>query len=125
MENAHIKTHTVLDTLLSAVSAAVCAAMLCAAAAYVLLDAPKHGAAICLAGVAAALLGYALRALGMAGAGHFAMTGYALLLGGWALGVRYVVCPHCGGSLSRFLRLPGDLPGRCPHCGERIEPPEE
>ena len=61
-------------------------------------------------GVAAALLGYALRALGMAGAGHFAMTGYALLLGGWALGVRYVVCPHCGGSLSRFLRLPGDLP---------------
>ena len=56
MENAHIKTHTVLDTLLSAVSAAVCAAMLCAAAAYVLLDAPRHGAAICLAGVAAALL---------------------------------------------------------------------
>jgi len=56
LENAHIKTHTVLDTLLSAVSAAVCAAMLCAAAAYVLLDAPRHGAAICLAGVAAALL---------------------------------------------------------------------
>lgn len=54
-----------------------------------------------------------------------ALLGYALLLGGWALGVRYVVCPRCGGPLSRFLRLPGDLPGRCPHCGERIEPPEE
>lgn len=76
-------------------------------------------------GIAGALLGYAMRALGVPGAEYAALAGYALLLGGWALGVRYVVCPHCGTSLSKFLRLPGDLPGRCPHCGERIEPPEE
>ena len=75
-------------------------------------------------GSAAALLGYAMRALGVPGAEHAVLAGYALLLGGWALGVRYVVCPHCGRSLSRFLRLPGDIPGRCPHCGERIGPEE-
>lgn len=73
-------------------------------------------------GIAGALLGYAMQVLGVPGAGRFALAGYALLLGGWALGVRYVVCPHCGKPLYGFLRLPGDLPGRCPHCGERIEP---
>ena len=72
-------------------------------------------------GVAGALLGYAMRVLNVPGAERAALAGYALLLGGWALGVRYVVCPHCGKFLSRFLRLPGDLPGRCPHCGERID----
>ena len=75
-------------------------------------------------GITAALLGYAMRALGVPGAEHAVLAGYALLLGGWALGVRYVVCPHCGRSLSRFPRLPGDIPGRCPHCGERIGPEE-
>lgn len=77
-------------------------------------------------GIAAALLGFAMRALGAfpPAAAAVAFTGYALLLGGWALGVRYVVCPHCGKPLYVFLRLPGRLPGSCPHCGAEIETPE-
>ena len=64
-----------------------------------------------------------VRALGVPGAEYAALAGYALLLGGWALGVRYVVCPHCGKPLYVFLRLPGRLPGSCPHCGAEIETP--
>lgn len=56
-------------------------------------------------------------------AGGLVMGGFAAMLGGWALGLRFVVCPHCGESLCEFPRLPSDIPKHCPHCGEKLGRP--
>ena len=57
METRPGKLYTLLDTALAGVSAAVCAAMALAAALYILLDSPAHGAALAASG---ALLAAAL-----------------------------------------------------------------
>ena len=46
------------------------------------------------------------------------LVGFAALLGGWALGLWFVVCPHCGEPLYDFPRLPSAIPDYCPHCGQ-------
>lgn len=56
-------------------------------------------------------------------AGGLVMGGFAAMLGGWALGLRFVVCPHCGEPLYEFPRLPSDIPEHCPHCGEKLDRP--
>ena len=53
-------------------------------------------------------------------AGVLAVAGVAALVGGWALGLRFVVCPHCGEPLYDFPRLPSQIPGCCPHCGKKL-----
>lgn len=53
-------------------------------------------------------------------AGVLAVAGFAALLGGWALGLRFVVCPHCGRPLYDFPRLPSQIPSYCPHCGKKL-----
>ena len=53
-------------------------------------------------------------------AGVLVLAGVAALLGGWVLGLRFVVCPHCGAPLYDFPRLPSTIPGYCPHCGKKL-----
>ena len=53
-------------------------------------------------------------------AGVLVIGGFAAMLGGWALGLRFVVCPHCGKPLYEFPRLPSDISSHCPHCGEKL-----
>ena len=53
-------------------------------------------------------------------AGVLVVAGVAALVGGWALGLRFVVCPHCGEPLYDFPRLPSQIPSYCPHCGKKL-----
>ena len=53
-------------------------------------------------------------------AGVLVVVGFAALLGGWALGLRFVVCPHCGRPLYDFPRMPSQIPSYCPHCGKKL-----
>lgn len=74
--------HTWLDTALSAVSALVCAAMCAAAAAYVLLDSPAHGALICAAAAAlSAACVLTARFAGRLGTAALAAASFVLALG--------------------------------------------
>lgn len=54
-----------------------------------------------------------------------AIGGLAALLLGGVLGLRYERCPHCGEPLYNFPRLLDRIPGYCPHCGKRIDPPAD
>ena len=53
-------------------------------------------------------------------AGVLVVAGVAALVGGWALGLRFVVCPHCGRPLYDFPRMPSQIPSYCPHCGKKL-----
>ena len=43
-----------------------------------------------------------------------------IMFGGIYLAIKWVRCPHCGGSLMLGGLIPGSLPNYCPHCGEKL-----
>lgn len=78
--------------------------------------------ALIYGGFGCALLGCGVRLLGQApdAGGDAGGGGVAALVGGWALGLRFVVCPHCGRPLYDFPRMPSQIPSYCPHCGKKL-----
>ena len=65
-----------------------------------------------IVGVAAAVIGCVL-----------GIAGFAVLLAGFVIGYRFLVCPHCGEPLYDSVRLPDHIPSYCPSCGAKLEPP--
>ena len=56
--------------------------------------------------------------------GLLTAAGIAVAVAGCVIGYRFIVCPHCGGPLYDWPRLPTHIPSYCPNCGEKLNPPE-
>lgn len=78
-----------------------------------------------IVGVAAAVIGCVLGTAGVPRllAGILVIAGFAVLLAGFVIGYRFLVCPHCGVPLYDSVRLPDHIPSYCPSCGAKLEPP--
>ena len=51
----------------------------------------------------------------------FGVVGVIAAIAGLFFGFSYVRCPECGSSLMAGGRIPGALPGYCPHCGKQLK----
>ena len=79
-----------------------------------------------VAGTAAAVVGILLWGEGVLPLlfGLLTAAGIAVAVAGCVIGYRFIVCPHCGDPLYDWPRLPTHIPGYCPNCGEKLNPPE-
>ena len=77
-----------------------------------------------IVGVAPAMFGCVLGTAGVPRllAGILVIAGFAVLLAGFVIGYRFLVCPHCGEPLYDSVRLPDHIPSYCPSCGAKLEP---
>ena len=86
----------------------------------------RYSNRLTIAGFAAAIVSILLWGEGILPVlfGVLAVAGVAISVAGSVIGYRFMVCPYCGEPLYDFPRLPTHIPGHCPGCGAKLDPPK-